>query len=195
MGGRYASFLPAEAIARIFSTVKPLPDLAPFWNVAQPTQGAAVVRRHPVTGGPHLDLLKWDFLPIVKLERMRRGGNPAWLFVSESHRILIAIASGGNCAASAADLIEPRVRAFQTSSAAADCPPEATGSPGLCPDYAIGSQDPDLAHGCRVGHVYCELFDHWEHIVIIVHRWPRERQQNGYVHERAWGHILWGRAP
>ena len=111
MGGRYASFLPAEAIARIFSTVKPLPDLAPFWNVAQPTQGAAVVRRHPVTGGRHLDLLKWDFLPIVKLERMRRGGNPAWLFVSESHRILIAIASGGNCAASASDLIEPRVRA------------------------------------------------------------------------------------
>jgi hypothetical protein len=53
------SFLPAEAIARIFGTVKPLPDLAPFWNVAQPTQGAAVVHRHPVTGGRHLDLLKW----------------------------------------------------------------------------------------------------------------------------------------
>src|SRR6202158_6259118 len=27
-------------------------------------------------------------------------------------------------------------RSFQTSSAAADCPPEATGSPGLCPDYS-----------------------------------------------------------
>ena len=59
MCGRYASFLPAEAIACIFGTVKPLPDLAPFWNVAQPTQGAAVVHRHPVTGGRHLDLLKW----------------------------------------------------------------------------------------------------------------------------------------
>jgi hypothetical protein len=45
------SFLPAEAIVRIFGTVKALPDLAPSWNVA-PTQGATVVRRHPDTGGP-----------------------------------------------------------------------------------------------------------------------------------------------
>ena len=52
---------------------------------------------------------KTDFLPIVKLERMRRGGNPAGPPVSGSHRILIA--SGGDCAASAPDLIEPRVRA------------------------------------------------------------------------------------
>jgi hypothetical protein len=57
-GRSYASFLPAEAIARIFGTVKPLPDRAPFWDVAQPTQGAAVVRPHPVTGDRHLDLLK-----------------------------------------------------------------------------------------------------------------------------------------
>jgi putative SOS response-associated peptidase YedK len=62
MCGRYASFLPAEANARIFGTVNPLPDLAPSWNVA-PTQGAAVVRRHPVTGGRHLDLQKWGLLP------------------------------------------------------------------------------------------------------------------------------------
>jgi hypothetical protein len=46
------SFLPAEAIARIFGTVNPLPNLSPSWNVAQPTQGATVVRRHPDTGGP-----------------------------------------------------------------------------------------------------------------------------------------------
>ena len=46
---------------------------------------------------------KTDFLPIVKLERMRRGGNPAGPPVSGSHRILIA--SGGDCAASAPDLI------------------------------------------------------------------------------------------
>jgi putative SOS response-associated peptidase YedK len=62
MCGRYASFLPAEAIARIFGTVNPLPNLAPSWNVA-PTQGAAVVRRHPDTGGRHLDMLKWGLLP------------------------------------------------------------------------------------------------------------------------------------
>jgi len=30
MCGRYASFLPAEAIARIFGSVKPLPDLASY---------------------------------------------------------------------------------------------------------------------------------------------------------------------
>jgi hypothetical protein len=54
---------------------------------------------------------KMGYLPIVKLKRIRRDGNPAGLFVAESHRILIAIASGGNCAASASDLIEPRVRA------------------------------------------------------------------------------------
>jgi hypothetical protein len=37
MGGRYASFLPAEAIARIFGTVNPPPNLAPSWNVAPTT--------------------------------------------------------------------------------------------------------------------------------------------------------------
>jgi hypothetical protein len=41
--GRFASFLPAEAIARIFGTVNPLSNVAP-------TQNAAVVRRHPETG-------------------------------------------------------------------------------------------------------------------------------------------------
>ena len=34
MGGRYASFLPAEFIARLFATVNPLPNLAPTWNMA-----------------------------------------------------------------------------------------------------------------------------------------------------------------
>jgi len=62
MCGRYASFLPAEAIARIFGTVNPLPNLAPSWNVA-PTQDAAVVRRNCETGQRHLDLLKWGLLP------------------------------------------------------------------------------------------------------------------------------------
>ena len=62
MCGRYASFLPAEAMARIFGTVNPLPNLAPSWNVA-PTQDAAVVRRHPETGARHLDRLKWGLLP------------------------------------------------------------------------------------------------------------------------------------
>jgi putative SOS response-associated peptidase YedK len=62
MCGRYASFLPAEAMARIFGTVNPLPNLAPSWNVA-PTNDCAVVRRHPDTGARHLDLLTWGLLP------------------------------------------------------------------------------------------------------------------------------------
>jgi hypothetical protein len=55
MCGRFASFLPAEAIARSFGTVNPLPNLALSWNVA-PTNDCAVVRRHPETGARRLDL-------------------------------------------------------------------------------------------------------------------------------------------
>src|SRR6185312_14916296 len=62
MCGRYASFLPPEATARIFRTVNPLLNLKPSWNVA-PTQEAMVVRRHPDSGDRHLDLLKWGLLP------------------------------------------------------------------------------------------------------------------------------------
>ena len=43
MCGRYASFLPAEAIAKIFGTINPLPNLAPTWNMA-PTMDAPIVR-------------------------------------------------------------------------------------------------------------------------------------------------------
>jgi putative SOS response-associated peptidase YedK len=54
MCGRYASFLPAEALRRTFRTVNPLLNLEPLnlepsWKVA-PTQMAAVVRLHPETG-------------------------------------------------------------------------------------------------------------------------------------------------
>jgi putative SOS response-associated peptidase YedK len=62
MCGRYASFLPADAIAQLFSTVNPLPNAAPSWNVA-PTQNAMVVRRRPDTGERHLDLLTWGLVP------------------------------------------------------------------------------------------------------------------------------------
>ena len=62
MCGRYASYLPAEAMRRTFCTVNPLPNLDPSWNVA-PTQLAPVVRRHPETGERHLDLLQWGLLP------------------------------------------------------------------------------------------------------------------------------------
>ena len=62
MCGRYASFLPAEAVARLFHTVNRLPNFSPTWNMA-PTQDAMVVRRHPETGDRHLDLLQWGLLP------------------------------------------------------------------------------------------------------------------------------------
>jgi putative SOS response-associated peptidase YedK len=62
MCGRYASSLPAEAIARLFRTTNPLPNARPSWNIA-PTQPALVVRRHPESGERHLDLLTWGLLP------------------------------------------------------------------------------------------------------------------------------------
>ncbi len=43
MCGRYASFLPAEAIARILGTVNPLPNFETTWNMA-PMRDAPVVR-------------------------------------------------------------------------------------------------------------------------------------------------------
>jgi len=61
MCGRYAAFLPAEAVARLFRVVNPPPAAAPSWNVA-PGQDALVVRRHPDTGARHLDLLSWGLL-------------------------------------------------------------------------------------------------------------------------------------
>jgi len=62
MCGRYASFLPPEAVARFFRTTNALPNIGPSWNVA-PSQQAMVVRRHPETGERHLDLLQWGLLP------------------------------------------------------------------------------------------------------------------------------------
>jgi len=62
MCGRHASFLPAEAVAKIFGTVNPLPNLAPTLNMA-PTMGAPNVRLHPQTGERQLDVLKWGLVP------------------------------------------------------------------------------------------------------------------------------------
>jgi len=61
MCGRYASYLPPEAIARLFGTVNPLPNLRPTWNLA-PTNDAPVVRL-AANGERHLDVLKWGLVP------------------------------------------------------------------------------------------------------------------------------------
>jgi putative SOS response-associated peptidase YedK len=62
MCGRYASFLSAEAVARLFRVTGPLPNAPPSWNVA-PTHDAMVVRRHPETGERRLDMLRWGLVP------------------------------------------------------------------------------------------------------------------------------------
>jgi hypothetical protein len=60
MCGRYASFLPANALAKLLGIVNPLPNLQPTWNMA-PTLGAPVVRMHG--SQRHLDVLKWGLIP------------------------------------------------------------------------------------------------------------------------------------
>ena len=62
MCGRYASVLPAELLARIFSAAPPVAALAPRWNVA-PGQEAPVVRREPRSGARRLDPLAWGLVP------------------------------------------------------------------------------------------------------------------------------------
>ena len=62
MCGRFASYLPPEAVRRLFATKNALVNLPPNWNVA-PTQSATVVRRHPADGERHLDLLQWGLVP------------------------------------------------------------------------------------------------------------------------------------
>ena len=62
MCGRYAVFLPADAIVALFKTEGPVPNWAPTWNMA-PTRDAPVVRRHPETGERRLDLLRWGLVP------------------------------------------------------------------------------------------------------------------------------------
>jgi putative SOS response-associated peptidase YedK len=62
MCGRYASFLPAEALRALFQTDNPTPNWEPTWNMA-PTRDAPVVRLHPETHARHLDLLRWGLVP------------------------------------------------------------------------------------------------------------------------------------
>jgi putative SOS response-associated peptidase YedK len=85
MCGRYASFFPAEAIARIFGTVNPVPNLAPTWNMA-PTMDAPVIRLHPTTDGRHLDILKWGLVPYFTkdLKKARKPINARSESIAES---------------------------------------------------------------------------------------------------------------
>ena len=62
MCGRYASFLPAEALRAMFDTLNATPNWEPTWNMA-PTRDAPVVRLHPESRARHLDLLRWGLVP------------------------------------------------------------------------------------------------------------------------------------
>lgn len=62
MCGRYFLSRDPAALARHFQTTSPTPNFAASWNMA-PTQEGLVVRRHPVTGARHLDVLRWGLVP------------------------------------------------------------------------------------------------------------------------------------
>lgn len=62
MCGRYAAFLPGDALAALFQLAGPLPNWAPTWNMA-PTRSAPVVRLHPTARDRRLDLLRWGLVP------------------------------------------------------------------------------------------------------------------------------------
>ncbi len=62
MCGRYAAFLPADAIVALFHTAGSVPNWAPTWNMA-PTRDAPVVRLHPESRERRLDLLRWGLVP------------------------------------------------------------------------------------------------------------------------------------
>jgi putative SOS response-associated peptidase YedK len=62
MCGRYVQTMPAGAMRELFRTNGAVPNLPPSWNVA-PTQSAPVVLRHPETGEPHVDRLRWGLRP------------------------------------------------------------------------------------------------------------------------------------
>jgi putative SOS response-associated peptidase YedK len=62
MCGRFFLQRDPAGLARYFETVNPTPNHAASWNVA-PTQTSLVVRRHPESGGRHLDALRWGLVP------------------------------------------------------------------------------------------------------------------------------------
>jgi putative SOS response-associated peptidase YedK len=61
MCGRYSLTTPPEAMARVFRTTGPLPNLPPRYNIA-PTQDSAVVRL-AADGARELALLRWGLVP------------------------------------------------------------------------------------------------------------------------------------
>src|SRR5487761_2362994 len=81
MCGRYAVFLPPDAMAALFRTSGPVPIWDPTWNMA-PTRDAPVVRLHPGSAQRQIDLLRWGLLPhwakVVKFGRQPMAFAGLW---------------------------------------------------------------------------------------------------------------------
>ncbi len=94
MCGRYASYLPSEAIQAAFGTINPLVNHRPSWNVA-PNQAAMVIRRHPTEGHRHLNLLRWGLIPAwtTDLKRARKPINARSETVGDSGMFRSALAT------------------------------------------------------------------------------------------------------
>ena len=58
----YIIGLAAEALARLFGTAGPLPNLEPTWNMA-PTKAAPIVRFDREAGERRLEVVKWGLVP------------------------------------------------------------------------------------------------------------------------------------
>jgi len=74
MCSRYASFLPAEALARFFGTVNPPPNLEQTWNIAA-TRDAPIVRLSK-DGQRHPDALKWGLVPYFTKDDLKKARKP-----------------------------------------------------------------------------------------------------------------------
>ena len=84
--------LAPDAIARLFGTVNPLPNLRPTWNLA-PTQDAPVIRL-ATNEERHLDVLKWGLVPYFTkdLKKARKPINARCETVATSGMFKMAFA-------------------------------------------------------------------------------------------------------
>jgi putative SOS response-associated peptidase YedK len=62
MCGRFIITSPAEAMADLFGTTNPLPNVRPRYNAA-PTQRVPVALADPDTKARHLETLRWGLVP------------------------------------------------------------------------------------------------------------------------------------
>ena len=92
MCGRFATTVPPHLLRDWYRAVGPLPNDAPNYNVA-PTQSVPVVRRHPDTGEPRIDLLRWGLIPHWSRDKGRQPINARAETVASSGMFRGALAS------------------------------------------------------------------------------------------------------